>query len=500
MDRILAYVDENILVEDFLGSEKNTMIALGMLAKAILGTATLVDGLECTPTGPASLNVLLASGSIMSLANVDGTAYGDLGSDTTHQIVKQGIRLGTGNIPATGTFAVPSTSGQSVNYLIQVQYQDVDGGTTVLPYYNAANPAVAWNGPNNTGTSNNTIRQGALIVGVKAGTAATSGSQVTPTPDAGFTGLWVVTVANGATTITSGNIAPYTTGDSNPIISEKLKDKISLATGDARYALSAGGGTRSALTNATSFYVNGSTGNDSNAGTVGAPWLTIDHAVSTLLNNYDFRGFTATLNLADGTYTSGLSVGRADLTGPLTINGNSGTPSNVVISTTNGNAFYSIGRSPFPLTVQNLKVQTTTSGWGFYADVGANFNLINIVFGACATGCMNAANQSLITLQGGITISGNCGMVVQTSAQGQFNANSETITTSGTPAWATRFALATNGSYQNWLGVTFAGSGATVHYFSSLQNSIIDTGTGNSALFPGSTNDPTPTASGGLYT
>jgi hypothetical protein len=30
-----------------------------------------------------------------------------------------------------------------------------------------------------------------------------------PTPDAGWAGLYVVTVANGATTITSGNISQY---------------------------------------------------------------------------------------------------------------------------------------------------------------------------------------------------------------------------------------------------------------------------------------------------
>ncbi|MCP3025217.1 hypothetical protein [Cupriavidus basilensis] len=44
----------------------------------------------------------------------------------------------------------------------------------------------------------------------KAGVSATTGAQVTPAPDAGYTGLWVVTVANGQTTITSANIAQAT--------------------------------------------------------------------------------------------------------------------------------------------------------------------------------------------------------------------------------------------------------------------------------------------------
>ena len=41
------------------------------------------------------------------------------------------------------------------------------------------------------------------LVQVKAGAAATTGSQVTPTVDAGFTAMFVVTVAYGQTTITS---------------------------------------------------------------------------------------------------------------------------------------------------------------------------------------------------------------------------------------------------------------------------------------------------------
>lgn len=44
---------------------------------------------------------------------------------------------------------------------------------------------------------------------MKAGVAATTGTQITPTPDTGCTGLYVITVAQGATTVTAGNIATY---------------------------------------------------------------------------------------------------------------------------------------------------------------------------------------------------------------------------------------------------------------------------------------------------
>jgi hypothetical protein len=55
------------------------------------------------------------------------------------------------------------------------------------------------------------VRQGVAAIQIKAGTAATTGTQTTPTADAGWTGIYVVTVANGAATITSGNITQLAT-------------------------------------------------------------------------------------------------------------------------------------------------------------------------------------------------------------------------------------------------------------------------------------------------
>jgi hypothetical protein len=78
-----------------------------------------------------------------------------------------------------------------------------------LPYYNASNPTTAYSGPGGTGTAQNTKRAGQCVVSVKSGAAATTGTQTTPAPDAGCVGAWVVTVANGQTTITAGNISGY---------------------------------------------------------------------------------------------------------------------------------------------------------------------------------------------------------------------------------------------------------------------------------------------------
>ncbi len=205
MDRQIIYPGAIPLETDLLNTNKYSMLGLSKLAAAILGTGTLLNGLACVADSPASLNVSVAPGEIYSLQNIDGTAYSSLAADTTHQIVKQGVRLDSSlfSCPA------PGTAGQSINYLIQVTYTDTDSGSTVLPYYNASNPAQAYSGPNNSGTAQNTVRKGVCTVAVKAGVAAATGSQTTPTPDAGYVGAWVVTVANGQTTITAGNISQY---------------------------------------------------------------------------------------------------------------------------------------------------------------------------------------------------------------------------------------------------------------------------------------------------
>lgn len=203
VDRVITYAGSIPLDTDVLSSNKNTMIGVGALAQAILGTSTIVDGLTCTPTTPASMSVLIASGSMYQLSTVDSAAYGSLSADTTNNIVKQGISLSN----TTLTLTAPSTSGFAQNYLIQAAYSEQDANAVVLPYYNASNPSQAYAGPNNSGVAQPTVRKGLVLLTTKAGVAATSGAQQTPAADAGYVGLYVVTVSNGQSTITSGNIA-----------------------------------------------------------------------------------------------------------------------------------------------------------------------------------------------------------------------------------------------------------------------------------------------------
>ncbi|BDD93548.1 hypothetical protein PanNE5_29880 [Pandoraea sp. NE5] len=238
MNRLITQIGQSIYEWFFTKPAQDNMIAHGKLAAAVLGTSTIANGLACAPTSPASLQVSLGPGEIYALAPLEATVFGTLAADTTHQIVKQGILLD----PTLVSCPPPPTAGQAINYLIQVQYQDQDvsldpttGNATpvVLQFYNASNPSQPWQGPNNSSQTSNTFRKGIVAIQAKAGIAAPTGTQVTPAADTGWTGIWVVTVANGQTTITAGNITQYSGA---PILSETLTQKISQATGDARYA------------------------------------------------------------------------------------------------------------------------------------------------------------------------------------------------------------------------------------------------------------------------
>lgn len=240
MRRIETYVGQQVYEWSFSAQAQYTMTAIAKLCSALLGTSVTANGLACTPTSPAGMTVQIGAGELYQLESLEATACGTLPQDTTHQILKQGIQLGA---YTTSAFAAPATSGQSVNYLIQAQYQDSDisldptsgASPVVLQFYDADNPASPWSGPNNGGATSNTFRDGVIAYQIKAGVAATTGTQVTPTPDSGWTGLWVVTLAFGQSSITSTSIAQYTGA---PILPSSILS--SLLTSNLTYGIDNG--------------------------------------------------------------------------------------------------------------------------------------------------------------------------------------------------------------------------------------------------------------------
>lgn len=201
MDRHLVYPGAIPVETDLLWTARSAMVGLGALYADIVGTQTLAAGLPCTPA--AGLEVSVGAGRIYALEPIDATPYSSLPADT-NVIVKQGLQF----TPVILNCPAPATG--SVNYLIEAGYADVDANLTTLPYYNASNPTQAYSGPANNGQAQATVRQSQILLQAKAGVAAPSGSQVTPAADAGYIGLYVVTVAAGSSQIVAANITAIT--------------------------------------------------------------------------------------------------------------------------------------------------------------------------------------------------------------------------------------------------------------------------------------------------
>ncbi len=190
------------------------MVALGYLAQATLGQTTIVDGLACAPTQPASMSVSVGPGSLTQFGVLDTTPFGSLPPSPAPL-----VRIGTSLASANFTLAAPAAAGQTISYLIQASLLEIDTTPIVLPYYNAANPGIPYSGPGGGGAAQMTQRLQTVELAIKAGPAVAAGTPTLPAVDAGWVGLYAVTVAFGQTTILASNIA---TLPSAPFVPYKL--------------------------------------------------------------------------------------------------------------------------------------------------------------------------------------------------------------------------------------------------------------------------------------
>ena len=215
MDRQIVYAGAIPLDTDLLSTQRNTMIALGYLAQATLGSTTVVDGLACSPTAPASLSISIGAGCITQFGAIDTTPYGSLPALPANTLVRIGINTGATTFSLTG----PAASGQVISYLVEATLTEADTGATVLPYYNAANPAQPFGGPGNDGAAQMTQRRQTVQLAVKPGPAVAAGSQNLPAVDTGWVGLYVISVAYGQQAVTAANISTIPTA---PFLNWKL--------------------------------------------------------------------------------------------------------------------------------------------------------------------------------------------------------------------------------------------------------------------------------------
>lgn len=250
---------------------------------------------------------------------------------------------------------------------------------------------------------------------------------------------------------------------------------------------------RERLTAARTYYVR-TDGSDSNNGltnTSGGAFLTIQKAVDTLCS-IDLGIYDCTIQIADGTYTSGFTLKQIVSGGGLAlIVGNTTTPANALISTTSAHCIS--GSEIGKWRVNGLKLQTTTSGYGVTVSGKAtSLDLRNMAYGACANGHVVSASGAFVRFNAAWSITGSSPVHLLATDGSTIIAVGQTCTITGTPALST-FASCSALSLMNLTSNTFSGSATGMRYSVSTL-SLINTSGGGATYLPGNasgTNDGT---------
>lgn len=242
----------------------------------------------------------------------------------------------------------------------------------------------------------------------------------------------------------------------------------------------------------TTFYV-ATTGSDTTGdGTSTKPWLTIQTAWDKINKFYELNGYTATINLADGTYSGALSVTTPVVNGYISINGNSGDVTAVTLSNTS----IAVYASKAHLTIKDLTMSGATVA-ELFADNGGFIQFSNIKFGAAGAGGIHlwAQHGGRIEATGNYAISGGAVNHIY-ALGGTVRVDSKTVTITNTPAFSGYYAQASFNSLVEIYSNTFSGSATGTRYLASL-NGVIDTRGGIATYLPGDVAGST--ASGGQY-
>lgn len=301
----------------------------------------------------------------------------------------------------------------------------------------------------------------------------------------------------GIGTLTSGS--PWTMARTTILASSNAGAAVNWAAGTKNVictvpAAAPGLLSREVLTAARTYYVR-TDGSDSNTGladTAGGAFLTIQKAIDTVCA-LDINTQTVTIQVADGTYSAGNIVKPYLGAGPVTIQGNTTTPANVLISAGSANAFACENAGYWK--IKGLKLTSTNQG--IYASGASLIKHSNMDFGACYCH-VYVTKSAAVVGETNHTISGGGTAHVYANAGGSYSCNAMTITLTGTPNFAGGFYWSNNGlgffeSFSN----TYSGSATGLRYNIS-GCAVIFTNSGGSAYLPG--NSAGTATNGAQYT
>lgn len=205
MDRQVVYAGAVPVDTDQLLQSRNAMVALGYLAKMVVGDgSSYADGLTCAPGNGLAVNV--SPGSLSVPTVVDSGAFGIL-PPNGDPLVKIGVN----------TKVTPLSLPSSGTYVVSAAFEEAPAGDTVLAYYDAEAPSQTLYGPAGNGEAQATVLQQRVSLSLTAGTQ----------PPAGSVPLWVVTVPSGVTAITQSMISQ---APGAPFLAVKLPTAAPLAS------------------------------------------------------------------------------------------------------------------------------------------------------------------------------------------------------------------------------------------------------------------------------
>lgn len=259
------------------------------------------------------------------------------------------------------------------------------------------------------------------------------------------------------------------------------------------------GGGREVLSANRTYYVraDGSDSNNGLANTSGGAFLTIQKAIDVAVA-LDLSIYAITIQVADGTYTGANILKPYIGVGPITINGNNTTPTNVVISTTSATCFYATDSLRWLIT--NLKMTAATSGGAIQTNGNSMVQISGVDFGASVSSHMTALTGSSITAHGNYTVSGGSSAGGHAYATGcsKISTIGITVTLSGTPSIHESWVWCDRGlGYFDMFGMTFSGTGATGKRYIINMGGVCFINGGGANYFPGSIAGTT--ATGGQY-
>jgi len=231
------------------------------------------------------------------------------------------------------------------------------------------------------------------------------------------------------------------------------------------------------------YHVDPAAGSDANDGlSAASAFQTIQRAVETALN-VDAAGHSVTIQLADGTYTSGGWINRPMFDGSqLNIIGNTSSPGSVSVAVSGANAFL-VDAAGAKVRLEGLKISGDVGVWARYG--GVVFLTGKNAFGACGFRHIGADNGAFVEMLGGeIAIEGAAPHHLYADAGGHIFYALGAAAISGTPAFPFGFAYAQSAALITSHGMSWSGS-ATGPRYQAVLNGVINVNGSGASYFPG---------------